>query len=234
MNFKEFGKNMQRLNEDFKKLTGENLNIVIDENTGYLSSQVYSGDDYPKNRESLMSFLHSKIVKYYMKNKIIFIDPHIYNNYVRNSYVYFKLVNNHELVEDKIYCFDLLEWYIFPKDILNFYINYLKGIKDFTISVLEEQDGPYIFKIYNNKTYLCVTDEINEDDFILYGTPREQTEEILFHFKKFSNEWENGILKEWEEVSKENLNKSGPHLEKGEIVKLCEELESLLNVKTME
>ena len=234
MNFKEYAKNIQKLYNDFKNLTGENLNIVIDENTGYLSSQVYSGSDYPKDRQRLLSFLHSKIVKYYMKNKIIFIDPFVNNNYICNSFVYFKLANNHELADDYIYCFDLLEWYKFPKDILNFYINYLKGAKDFTISVWEEQDGPYTFKIYNDKTYLCVTDEINEDDFILYGTPREQAKEILLHFKKFSNEWENGILRGWEEIPEENLNKKCPYLEKGEIVKLCEELESLLNEKTVE
>ena len=234
MNFKEFGKDIQSLNNDFKNLTGENLNIVIDENTGYISSQVYSGSDYPKDRQRLLSFFRSKIVKYYMKDKIIFIDPFVHNNYISNSFVYFKLANNHELADDYIYCFDLLDWDLFPKNILNFYINYLKGAKGFTISVWEEQDGPYTFKIYNDKTYLCVTDEINEDDFILCGTPREQAKEILLHFKKFSNEWEKGILREWEEVSEENLNKKCPHLEKGEIIKLCEELESLLNKKTVE
>lgn len=61
MNFKEFGKDIQGLNNDFKKLTGENLNIVIDENTGYLSSKVYSGIDYPKDRRVLISFLYKKI-----------------------------------------------------------------------------------------------------------------------------------------------------------------------------
>lgn len=163
-----------------------------------------------------------------MKDKIIFIDPFMSDDdFVHLAHIHFKLANYNKWAGGYIYTFDLLEWYLFPKDILNFYINYLKGTKDFTISVWEEQDGPYTFKIYNDKTYLCVTDKINEDDFILYETPTEQAKEILLHFKKFSSEWEKGILKDWGKDSEKC-----PYSEKGEIVKLCEELESLLNEKS--
>ena len=61
MNYIDFGKEIQKISNYFKEKTGKNLNIAINEETGYLSSTVYCGLDYPKEREGLLKFLKDKI-----------------------------------------------------------------------------------------------------------------------------------------------------------------------------
>lgn len=69
MNNIEFGKRMQELARFFNKQTGQTLNVSYDLETGYLSSRVYTGKDYPKNKETLLNFFWDKIKDYFLTKK---------------------------------------------------------------------------------------------------------------------------------------------------------------------
>ncbi len=64
MNNIEFGKKMQELAKNFETNTGEKLGVSINLETGYLSSKVYCGKDYPQDREKLIKFMEEKIKEY--------------------------------------------------------------------------------------------------------------------------------------------------------------------------
>lgn len=63
MNNIEFGKEIQKLSKLYKEKFGKDLNFSINLETEEISSSIYSGKDYPKNRKELISFLEDKILK---------------------------------------------------------------------------------------------------------------------------------------------------------------------------
>jgi len=70
MNYIEFGKELQKLSKYYEEKTGETLNIKIDEETGFLTSKVYSGIDYPQDRDGILVFLRKKIIDLLNKDKM--------------------------------------------------------------------------------------------------------------------------------------------------------------------
>ena len=70
MNYIEFGKELQKLSKYYEEKTGETLNIKIDEETGFLTSKVYSGTDYPQDRDGILVFLRKKIIDLLNKDKM--------------------------------------------------------------------------------------------------------------------------------------------------------------------
>lgn len=59
----EFTKEIKKMSQYYKEKTGENLNFSINEETGRISSAVYNGISYPRDREKLIRFMYEKIKK---------------------------------------------------------------------------------------------------------------------------------------------------------------------------
>jgi len=149
----------------------------------------------------------------FVKNKIFAIKPSIFFKEVSKCGLYFKLKDGKVEVLP-----DLLDYEVLPVDLLNLFIDYYKGIKSPYIGLFEEEMCNFILKINNDKLFLGFTEEEGEGDELI-GEPKDYAIETLSHFRKFEKEWQNATGEFGEEE----------YLKPGEIKKLCDELEGVLN-----
>ena len=205
MNNIEFGKKMQELAKFFNKQTGQTLDVSFDEETRYLSSRVYSGKDYPKNRETLLNFIWDKIRDYLLTKKIFLI-------YIKNgkygvscNYI-FKCTDGSDI---NIYdCDDQPT----PSLILNGLIGYYSGNKSSCFTISDDEAGIWIFTVENEKLVACYETGMNKKGSKkeIAGTVDDVSREILDCFNNY-------------EVEIENIYQSN-----SEIKSLCDKLEKLV------
>lgn len=183
--------------------------MSFDEETGYLSSRVYSGKDYPKNRETLLNFIWDKIRDYLLTKKIFLI-------YIKNgkygvscNYI-FKCTDGSDI---NIYdCDDQPT----PSLILNGLIGYYSGNKSSCFTISDDEAGAWMFAVEKEKLVAHYETGINKKSTKkkIAGTVDDVTREILDCFKNY-------------EVELENIYQSN-----GEIKSLCDKLEKLV-IKSM-
>ena len=204
MNNIEFGKRMQELARFFNKQTGQTLNVSYDLETGYLSSRVYTGKDYPKNKETLLNFFWDKIKDYLLTKKIflMYIKNETYS--VSRNYI-FKCTDGGEI--NICDCDDQST----PSLILNGLIGYYSGDKSSSLTISDDKAGTWVFAIENEKLVAHYEAGINKKvTKKIEGTVNDVTREILDSFRNY-------------EVELENIYQS-----KGEIKSLCDKLEKLV------
>ena len=210
MNDIEFGKRMQKLAKFFNKQTGQTLDVSFDEETGYLTSRVYSGKDYPRNRETLLDFIWDKIKDYLLAKKSFLLIPGYadvdYENYI------FKCNDGSYI---NIYAFDDEPT---PTLILKGLIGYYSGNKSSCFTISDDEAGIWMFAVENEKLVACYETGINKK-----GSKKEIAEtvddiarEILDCFENYEDELEKIYQSD------------------GEIKKLCCKLGNLLNKASLD
>lgn len=186
MNNIEFGKEIQKLSKYFKLNNGSRLELKfsINEETGYLSSRVYNGTDYPKDRTLLLKFLEKKIEEYLVDRMSFLIKPEVINSKVKNVSVLFNLTDGSTKKINKI-TQENKEYLVCC--ILNFFIDYYEGNKSRELCFSDEENVFYLFKIENDKLMVSV----NSIDYEILGTVDEISEAVRVHFDIYNKEWSN-------------------------------------------
>ncbi len=190
MNNIEFGKMMQELAEFFNKQTGQTLDVSYDEETGYLSSTVYNGTDYPRDRVKRYRFLRELVIKSMLDKTPFVIEPMIVNEKIVNSSFCFKDKDGHYfpnldfLTDDNSAC--TIPYYFFE-----LFIDYFKSNKTDKIDYWIEQDGIITFSIENNQMTITLDNFKDKRKYIVDGTLNQIANDLIRHFKNYEKEYEN-------------------------------------------
>ena len=217
MNNIEFGKKMQELAKFFNKQTGQTLDVSFDEETGYLSSAVYNGTDYPRDRVKRYRFLRELVIKTILDKITFIIEPMIVNEKIVNANFCFKDKDGHYftnldyLTDDDLAC--TIPYYFFE-----LFIDYFKSNKTREIFYWIEQDGIITFSIENDQMTITLDNFKNKRKYIVDGTLNQIANDLIRHFKNYEKEYENAynVSDKSEFTTTKNL---------------CNELEALLNNK---
>lgn len=217
MNNIEFGKRMQELARFFNKQTGQTLDVSFDEETGYLSSTVYNGTDYPRDRLNRYRFLRELVIKSMLDKTSFVIEPMIVNEKIVNSNFCFKDKDGHYfanldyLMDDNLAC--TIPYYFFE-----LFIDYFKANKTNKIEYWIEQDGIITFSIENDQMTITLDNFKDKRKYIVDGTLNQIANDLIRHFKNYEKEYENAynVSDKSEFITTKNL---------------CNELEALLNNK---
>lgn len=190
MNNIEFGKKMQELAKFFNKQTGQTLDVSCDEETGYLSSAVYNGTDYPRDRVKRYRFLRELVIKTILDKIPFIIEPMIVNEKIVNSSFCFKDKDGHYftnldyLTDDNLAC--TIPYYFFE-----LFIDYFKSNKTDKIDYWIEQDGIITFSIENNQMTITLDNFKDKRKYIVDGTLNQIANDLIRHFKNYEKEYEN-------------------------------------------
>lgn len=217
MNNIEFGKMMQKLAKFFNKQTGQTLDVSYDEETGYLSSTVYNGTDYPRDRLKRYGFLRELVIKSMLDKTPFIIEPMIVNDKIVNANFCFKdkdgqyFTNLDYLTDDDLAC-------TIPYYFLKLFIDYFKSSKTDKIDYWIEQDGVITFSIDNDQVTITLDNFKDKRKYIVDGNLNQIANYLIKHFKNYEKEYENAY--NVSDKSKFTTTKN-----------LCDELKALLNNK---
>lgn len=217
MNNIEFGKKMQELAKFFNKQTGQTLDVSFDEETGCLSSAVYNGTDYPRDRVKRYRFLRELVIKTILDKTPFIIEPMIVNEKIVNANFCFKDKNGQNFT-NLDYLTDGNLTYTIPYEFFELFIDYFKSNKTDEIEYWIEQDGIITFSIENDQMTITLDNFKDKRKYIVDGTLNQIVNDLIRHFKNYEKEYENAY--NVSDKSKFATTKS-----------FCNELEALLNNK---
>lgn len=217
MNNIEFGKRMQELAEFFNKQTGQTLDVSFNEETGYLTSAVYNGTDYPRDRVKRYRFLRELVIKAILNKTPFLIEPMIVNDEIVNANFCFKDKDGQNFM-NLDYLTDENLTYTIPYEFFELFIDYFNSNKTDEIEYWIEQDGIITFSIENDQMTITLDNFKDKRKYIVDGTLKQIANDLIRHFKNYEKEYENAYNDS--DKSKFTTTKN-----------LCDKLKTLLNNK---